>query len=359
MSSSQGRIRRVIENMRLEGLEQIIVTSPPSVYYLTGLWISPHERMLALHLSDAGEMTLFGNALFDFGSNSCPFECVLHNDSDNPVKQLASFVKPGKIGIDKFWPAKFLLGLMKLRPDASPCLGSAPVDNARMRKDAEEIALMRYASAQNDKAVGAVIGELSEGVTETDLAAFLADTYTELGADFPIGTNIVSFGANAADPHHTPDKTELAEGDCALFDIFTPFNRYWCDMTRTAHFRSVSREEEKLHELVRFANESAIAAIRPGIALSEIDSVARNIISEAGYGKYFTHRLGHGAGLEIHEPPDCSANSEIAAEPGMVFSVEPGVYIPGKHGVRIEDLVLVTEAGAETLNKYPKTLLIV
>jgi Xaa-Pro dipeptidase len=345
--------------MEKEGLTQIIVTSTPSVYYLTGLWIEPHERMLALYLNVAGDIMLFGNALFNINRDACPFECVLHSDGDDPVKQLASIIRPGKIGIDKFWSAKFLLGLLEQRPDIRPCLGSSPVDNARMRKDADEIVLMRRASAQNDKAMGAIIKNLSEGVRETDMAAVLADIYTELGADFPIGVQIASFGANAADPHHMPDKSVLAAGNCVLFDIFTPFSRYWCDMTRTVYFGSVSREEEVIYDIVRLANESAIAAIRPGISLSEIDGVARSIIHEAGYGEYFTHRLGHGAGLECHEPPDCSGTSDITAEPGMVFSVEPGIYLPGKYGVRIEDLVLVTEDGCESLNAHPKNLTIV
>jgi Xaa-Pro dipeptidase len=345
--------------MRREDLPQIIVTSAPSVFYLTGLYIEPHERMLALYLNDAGDGTLFGNALFAIDRDSCPFACVLHSDGDNPVKQLSTAVKPGRIGVDKFWPSGFLLGLLDLRSDIKPCAGSAPLDMARMHKDGEEIARMRYASLQNDKAVGAAIGALSAGMTETALAAFLTETYAELGADFPAGPQCVCFGANAADPHHMPGKSALAAGDCALLDIFTPFSRYWCDMTRTVYFGSVSREEEKIYETVRKANESAIAAIRPGIPLREIDAIARNIITEAGYGEYFTHRLGHGAGLECHEPPDCGAGSGIEAAPGMIFSVEPGIYIPGKYGVRIEDLVLVTETGGEPLNAYPKTLTVI
>ena len=352
------RVKRVTDYMQREGLAQIIITSTPSVYYLTGLWIEPHERLLALYLDSDSRMTLFGNALFAIDQSTLPFSCVLHTDADNSVKQLAAVVKPGRIGIDKFWPSKFLIGLLEMRPDIIPCLGSSPVDQARMRKDSEEIAAMRYASKMNDQAVSSVIEQLRIGVKETELAAYLMEEYQRLGADFPVGMQLVCFGANAADPHHMPDQSVLAAGDCVLFDIFTPFSRYWCDMTRTVYFGSVSREEEKIYETVRLANEAAIAAIRPGIPLSEIDAVARDIITEAGYGEYFTHRLGHGAGLECHEPPDCSVVSESAAEPGMVFSVEPGIYIPGKYGVRIEDLVLVTETGSESLNAYTKQLTI-
>jgi Xaa-Pro dipeptidase len=228
-----------------------------------------------------------------------------------------------------------------------------------MIKDAEEIALMRQASLLNDQAMESLIGQMKEGVTEKELASFLTEAYLALGADFPIGLQCLCFGANAADPHHTPDNTALSAGHGALFDIFTPIARYWCDMTRTVYFRSVSREEEMLYKTVRQAVEAATAVIRPGVPLADIDAAAREIISEAGFGTYFPHRLGHGAGLECHEPPDCAPASRDTAAPGMVFSVEPGIYIPGQYGVRIEDLVLVTETGCEPLNKVPKTLRVI
>ena len=353
------RLRRVTDIMAREGLEQIVVTAAPSVFYLTGLWIDPHERMLALYLDVDGRLTLFGNTLFAIDRDKQSFACVLHSDGDNPVKQLSSLMRPGRIGIDKFWPSKFLIGLLDLRPDLKPVVGSAPVDRARMCKDDAEIDLLRRASSQNDLAVAAVIQQLREGVSETELAAFLSEEYVRLGGDFPVGMQLVAFGPNAADPHHMPDKSVLKPGACALFDIFTPFDRYWCDMTRTVYFRSVSREEERIYETVRRAGEAAIAAIRPGLPLSQIDATARKIIAEEGYGAFFTHRLGHGIGLECHEPPDCGPGSETVAEPGMVFSVEPGIYIPGKYGVRIEDLVLVTETGCQSINTYPKQLCII
>ncbi|MDR1134827.1 MAG: Xaa-Pro peptidase family protein [Clostridiales Family XIII bacterium] len=353
------RSRRVRENMRREGLEQIVISAVPSIFWLTGLWIEPHERMLAVYLDVDGRLTLFGNRLFAIDETDFPFECVLHSDGDKSVKQLATVLKPGKVGVDKLWQTRFLLELIDLRPDIKPCLGSAPVDAARMRKDGAEIELMRTASEINDKTMEAAARALREGMTEAQLAAFIMETYSELGADFPVGIQAVCFGKNASDPHHMPDKTALKAGCCVLLDIFTPVSRYWCDMTRTMYFRAVSKEEEAIYEIVRRANAAAIAAVRPGIPMKRIDAAARDIISDAGCGKYFIHRLGHGAGLECHEPPDCSAASEVLTEPGMVFSIEPGVYLPGKFGVRIEDLVLVTETGCEVMNHFPKEINIV
>jgi Xaa-Pro dipeptidase len=355
----ESRLRRVTEYMKREGPEQIIVSAVPSVFWLTGLWTEPHERMLALYLNTDGEAVLFGNRLFAIDEASFPFELVLYDDGDEPVKRLASVLKPGAVGIDKSWTARFLLELMSLRNDITPCQGSAPVDIARMRKDDAELELMRAASAMNDKVMADATGALREGITEAGLAALIAEAYAGRGADFPVGAQVVCFGKNTADPHHMPGNTALKEGDCALFDIFTPLSRYWCDMTRTVYFKGVSEEEAAVYEIVRRANAAAIEAVRSGTPLGRIDAAARDIISDAGYGEYFIHRLGHGAGLECHEPPDCSAASDTVAEPGMIFSIEPGIYLPGKFGVRIEDLVLVTETGCEVLNGFPKELMTV
>ena len=141
-----------------------------------------------------------------------------------------------------------------------------------------------------------------------------------------------------------------------VFDIYTPVQQYWCDMTRTVFYQTASEEQRRVYALVREANCAAEAAIRPGMQMCEIDAVARRVITKGGYGPQFTHRLGHGVGIDCHEPPDNSASDHTVARPGMVFSVEPGVYLPGKFGVRVEDLVLVTETGCEVLNKYTKEM---
>ena len=353
------RINHVIEHMKAQELSQIIVTSTPSIFYLTGLWIEPHERMLALYLDINGRLVLCGNRLFAIDENAVDFDLLLHSDTDNPISDLAGVVKSGVIGIDKQWQANFLLPLLEMRSDVAPKLGSSPVDLARMIKDTQEIENMRHASRVNDAAMAAVIAQLKEGCSETQLASFLQETYVLLGADFPIGTQLVCFGANAADPHHEPSGSVVKAGDCALFDIFTPVNRYWCDMTRTVYLGDVCKEQEKIYNLVKSANAAAIQKIAPGVPMAEIDKTARDIITDAGYGENFFHRLGHGCGIDCHEPPNCNSSSTAVAHEGMIFSVEPGIYIEGKYGVRIEDLVLVTKDGCEVLNKYSKDLQIV
>lgn len=353
----EGRLRRVTAHMNEVGLEQIIVSAPASVYYLTGQWVDPHERMLALYIDASGKAALFGNAIFGLPDTSA-LPVVTHTDSDNPVQALAKIVKPGKLGVDKFWYSKFLIGLMELRGDVTPVLGSAPVDMARMLKDEAERENLRESSRINDTVVSAVINMLREGIAENELAAEVNRLFRQSGADSE-GVQLVCFGANGADPHHAADATRLKPGDSVIFDIFTPIRRYWCDMTRTVFYRSVSAKQREVYELVRRANETAISRIRPGVPLCEIDRTAREIIEQGGYGAQFAHRLGHGIGLDCHEPPDVSGASQLPLQAGMAFSVEPGVYLPGEFGVRIEDLVLVTQDGCEVLNRYPKELQVI
>ncbi len=354
---NQQRLANVIGHMRREGLRQTLISSTASVYYLTGLWIEPHERMLALYLDIDGRAILFGNEIFGIqpeGLNWRP-----HKDGDDPVADLAAAIQPGTMGIDKEWPSRFLIGLLDHRKDITPVLGSAPVDMARRFKDAEEQAAMRRASAVNDQVVEAAIAALREGVTELELASLVNREFAARGADVADGPQLVCFGANAADPHHAPGHTVLHKGMGVTFDIFTPIGRYWCDMTRTVFFGEADEEQRRVYETVLRANQAGIAAVKPGVPLKDIDRAARRVIEEAGYGSYFTHRLGHNIGLDCHEPPDVGSASEAVAAPGMTFSIEPGIYLPGRIGVRIEDLVLVTETGCEVLNKASKDLHIV
>lgn len=352
---NKNRIGRVIENMRAEGLKQIIVSAPASVYYLTGTWIAPGERMLALHLTDDGDATLYANRLFALSGNT-DVPLVEFDDTDDSVAVLAQGIRPGTIGIDKFWPSQFTIRLMEARSDVRPALGSRPVDDARMCKDAEELALMRKASQLNDETLGRTIREICVGKTETQIGERYVAIGKELGAADASFPALVCFGANCAEPHHSSDGTTGKAGDSVILDVGLLYESYCSDMTRTVFLGTPTDEQKRVYDLVARANAAARAVVRPGIKLCEIDRAARSVIEDAGYGKYFIHRTGHGIGLEVHEPPDNSATSEVVARPGMVFSVEPGVYLPGKFGVRIEDLVAVTEDGSETLNALSKDL---
>ena len=353
MSLNQSRLVRVIENMSAQGLDQILVTGTPSVYYLSGRWISPGERMLALYINASGEAVLYANRLFALEGGE-GLELVEFDDTEDPIAMLAQRVKRGKLGIDKSWPSQFTIRLMEAAPGVVPVLGSGPVDDARMCKDAEEIALMREASRMNDEAMRRTLTEIREGMTELDLAACYVKNAKAAGG---VGTSfapIACFGANCAEPHHDNDETRLKRGDSVILDVGLLHGRYCSDMTRTVFFGEATDEQKRVYEVCRRANEAGRAAVRPGVPMCEFDRAARKVIEDAGYGGYFIHRTGHGIGLEVHEHPNNSSTSEIIAKPGMCFSVEPGIYLKGNFGVRVEDLVVVTEDGCETLNAFDR-----
>lgn len=347
------RIERVVDALREKGLTQMIVSDPMSIWYLTGVDVAPFERLFALYLNTEGRKVLFLNHLYHVEGSPC--EEIWFSDTDDSIGLIAGVVDGEKpLGIDKEWPAKFLIPLMERCPQMRAVLASDCVDDCRGVKDAEEIRLMREASRINDETIEKAAAYIREGMTEKEVAAFIDRTYLEAGCSGNSFTTIVSFGANAADPHHEPDDTVLQAGDCVLIDMGCRKDRYCSDMTRTYFFRSADPEYVKIHDLVRSANEKAESLIRPGVRLCELDAAARGLITEAGYGAYFNHRLGHFIGQVDHEKGDVSAVNQTTAKPGMIFSIEPGVYLPGRFGVRVEDLVLVTEDGCEVLNHVDK-----
>lgn len=353
----QERLKRVISHMEGAGLKQLVISDPDSIYYLTGIGYNPGERLLALYINDQGDAHLFNNHMFP----QQPQEGLtihFYDDTDDYMGMMAEVVSGGDLGVDKFWNAKFLLPLLEKRADLRPRLGSGPVDQARVLKDAEEIALMRRASAINDDTMAEVIQRLGKGLTERQMVGVVGDAHLRRGADVAY-EQLICYGRGCCESHHCSGSATVQPGDPAIFDIFAPVNHYWCDMTRTVFYRSASDEQRRVYDVVRAANEAGIAAIQPGVPLSEVDGAARKVISDAGYGDYFTHRTGHNIGLALHEPPDCSSTSPVLIQPGMCFSVEPGVYLPGKWGVRVEDLVAVTETGVEVLNHFTKDLLMI
>lgn len=353
---NDARINRVVDALKDMGLSQMLITDPLSIYYLTNVHVHPGERFYALYLRADGKHSFFLNKLFTIPED-VELEKVWYEDTDNLTAIIAAHLdKEAVLGVDKDMKARFMLPLMEAGAAAGFKNGSMAVDMTRAAKDEEEREKMRVASCMNDAAMAEFKKLIRAGVTEKEVESKLLEIYKDLGADGFSFTPIVSFGANAADPHHSPDNTVLKEGDCVLFDVGCLKGGYCADMTRTFYYKSVSEEHRFIYETVRKANEAAEAIIKPGVKLCDVDMTARNLIAEAGYGPNFTHRLGHFIGLDVHEFGDVSSVSPLVATPGMVFSIEPGIYLAGNTGVRIEDLVLVTEDGCEILNRFSKEL---
>lgn len=354
------RVSNAIREMEKNNLNQMVVTSPASIYYLTGRWIEAGERMIALYLNKSGEHKLILNRLFPI-EDDLGIEIVWYSDSDDSIKVLSDILNRNEVlGVDKFWPAQYLIRLMNLNAVKGFVNSSYIVDELRMVKDDEEKELMRKSSQINDKVMEILQSELKEGYTEKYYSRFLAEIYEKEGAQGFSFNPILAYGQNAADPHHEPDNNKLKKGDSLVIDIGGVYNHYCSDMTRTVFFgKEPDEEHKKIYEIVKKANLNAIAKVKEGVKFSEIDAAARNLITEAGYGEYFTHRTGHSIGLEIHDKGDVSSINHEEVKEGMIFSIEPGIYLPGNIGVRIEDLVLVTKDGCEILNSVSKEITIV
>lgn len=351
------RLKRVINSMIKHNVDQIIITSPASIFYITGKWIEPGERLLALYLNTKGDKKLFVNELFPISEN-LDIDIEFYNDGEEPILKMLSVIKKDKIlGIDKEWPAKFLIKLMEKMPNIKLVNGSPIVDEVRMIKDEEEIILMREASKINDKAMQALIEEvIPMNITEKKACKLLGDIYERYNTDNFSFYPLIAYGSNAAEPHHDSDKSRLKNGDSIILDIGGRTNFYCSDMTRTIFFKKVEDEYKKIYNIVLQANINAIETVKPGVRFCDIDSAARKVIEKAGYGQYFTHRTGHNIGIDVHEYPDVGAKNDMIVEEGMIFSIEPGIYLHGKMGVRIEDLVVVTKSGCEVLNNYSKEI---
>ncbi|MBP3318406.1 MAG: aminopeptidase P family protein [Ruminiclostridium sp.] len=355
----ENRAQRILAALKDQGVTQMLIVDPMSIYYLTGVYNDPHERFFGLLLRADGQHAFFLNNLFTVPQD-VGIQKVWYSDTTPVMEMVAKYVDgEAVLGVDKDIKARFLLPLMEMQAAKGFVNTSLAVDNTRGIKDAEEQEKMRVASDLNDQAMAVFKTLIRQGVTEKEVADQMLKIYQDLGADGFSFEPLVAFGPNAADPHHGPDNTVLKEGDVILFDVGCIKDGYCSDMTRSFYYRTITDTHREVYETVRAANEAAIAKIKPGVPLCELDLTARNLITHKGYGPQFNHRLGHFIGLSCHEFGDVSSVNTRLAEPGMIFSIEPGIYLTGDTGVRIEDLVLVTETGCEVLNHYPKTLEII
>jgi Xaa-Pro dipeptidase len=223
------------------------------------------------------------------------------------------------------------------------------VGELRLRKEPGEIARMRRAADMAQAALTAILNTLHPGMTEREIAGQLKLQMLAAGADAFSFQPIVSTGPNAANPHASPSERPLQHGDFLLFDWGLYAEGYASDITRTFPVGVMDREMREIYTVVQLANEAGRKAIRPGVTCGAVDAATRQVIEDAGYGRHFTHRTGHGLGMEVHEPPYIAAGSRRVLEPGMTFTIEPGIYLPGRNGVRIEDDVVVTADGCESL----------
>jgi Xaa-Pro aminopeptidase len=281
------------------------------------------------------------------------------DDADGPAAALAAALaaiapRPPTLALDEAMRADFALALVDALPQARRSFTAATVGALRAVKESEEIAALRANARIADVAQTAVRAALVAGATEAELADLARAAFLDAGAR-PIFA-LVAAGANGAFPHHSSGATRVAPGAPVVVDLGGTKDGYVSDITRMAVIGDPPAGYAEVHAVVEAAVTAALAAIRPGVPLSAVDAAARGVITEAGFGPYFTHRTGHGVGQEIHEPPYVTASNPQLIEAGMAFTVEPGIYLPDRFGIRLEEVVVVTDGGAAVLSQLPRAL---
>lgn len=345
----------------------LVLNPGPSLVYFTGLHFHLSERPVVAIFKTGEPIFLALPELEAAKVSNLPYPVEVFPYGEDPATWAAIFQKAaqaaglgeGAVGVE---PTRLRYLELSLLQKAAPAAGfiSAEEELAaiRMCKEESELAAMRKAVDIAQKALQATLPIVKPGVSELEIAAELTLHLLRNGSDteFPFSP-IVSGGPNSANPHATPSGRKLQNGDLLVIDWGASVNGYASDLTRTFAIGDVEPELQKITAIVLAANAAARQKAGPGITASEVDQAARDVIEEAGYGKYFTHRTGHGLGLEGHEPPYIRSGNPLALKPGMTFTIEPGIYLPQRNGVRIEDNIVITGGGVECLSNLPRELI--
>ncbi len=360
------RLEKLISLMNQHDLDGVVLNPGPSLTYLSGLHFHLMERPTVLLISKTGQAVIVLPELEKGKLTGEATEFLPVTYGDDPATWAAAFDKAatalalsdGRIGVE---PTRLRFMELQYLQDAFPKVdfvdGSAALAALRLYKDADEVAKMRKAAQIAQDALLATLKTIRPGMTEKAIASELVVQLFRAGSDpeMPFAP-IVALGENSANPHAVPTERELRPGDLLLVDWGASFEGYFSDITRTFTYGEVDPELRQIGEVVLAANRAGREAGGAGIDAGAVDRAARSVISAAGYGPAFIHRTGHGLGMEAHEAPYIFAENDLILEPGMTFTVEPGIYLPGKGGVRIEDDVVVSQDGLVSLTDMPRAV---
>jgi Xaa-Pro aminopeptidase len=358
------RMRRSTAAAADAGFAGLVITPGPDLGYLCG-YAPPAqtERLTALVLAPGALPTLIVPALergdAEHAAGAPALSIVDWRDGVDPYQVAAALLSAdGRYAVsDNAW-ALHLLGLLRTLPGTTYASLTDGLPMLRAVKDAAELSRLAAAGAAADATFEQILGVRFAGRTERQVAADL-DALLRRHGHSQVDFTVVGSGPNGADPHHEAGDRTILAGDAVVLDFGGLLDGYGSDTTRTVSVGEPSEDLRTVHDTVRRAQEAAFQAVRPGVSCQEIDRVARRVITEAGYGEYFIHRVGHGIGVTTHEPPYLVEGEQQALVPGMCFSIEPGIYLPARFGVRIEDIVTVTHDGGRRLNNSVRELQIV
>lgn len=356
------RIKKIQEIMKEQRTDYLVLAPSANLFYLTGLKTTADERLQAFLVPAEGKPVMILPEMYretaeNLGKDS--FELLTWADGLDPVNLLLPLIKKhsAMAAIDERMWAGHFLSLRKAFPGYEFIGASGLMRQVRMIKDKHEMSLLEKAGGLTDKVMGEVRMVIQPGISEKELAFFVENKLKEYGAEDLSFKPIVASGPNTSSPHHNTSERKIMLGDLVVLDFGGLFQGYCSDMTRTFSVGKASEDVKKIYNAVKDANEAGFQAVQAGVSCEKVDEAARNVISQAGYAQYFVHRTGHGIGLDIHEDPYIVSGNQETLKTGMTFSVEPGIYLPGQYGVRIEDIVGLTEKGPIRFNNYPRELI--
>lgn len=355
---TKGRLAALRRRMKATDTDLVAIAPGSHMDWLLGFHPHPDERPCLLLVGPEREAFLMP-ALNAEGTREST-DIAFHNwaDAEGPDAALAAALDDvgasaaKRVGLDETMRADFALLLLGALPDATHAFAPETLGALRMRKDPAEFASLKMNANVADRAMKKAFAAIREGMTETELAAVVKEHFASEGATPAFW--IVGAGSNGAFPHHQTGSRKLAEGDAVVIDIGGRKAGFPSDITRMAVVGQPPKGYGQIHSIVEKAVQAALKAAKPGVKASDVDAAARNVIADAGYGEYFVHRTGHGLGIDVHEPPYITATSDTVLDEGMVFSIEPGIYLPGRFGIRLEEIVILREDGPEILSDLPR-----
>ncbi|MBD8068967.1 M24 family metallopeptidase [Bacillus sp. PS06] len=361
------RLEKTTDWLKEKDISFCMLTSTPNVFYLTGFYTEPHERLLALFVFQDKEPFLVCPAMeiSQAKASGWEYEIVGFSDTDQPwdlIKQALTKrnLNVSTVAIEKeHMNIERYENLVSLFSHATFISAEEKLHTLRMIKDEKEAEILREAAKLADYGVEVGVNALAKGKTELDVLGAIEFELKKKGIRQMSFDTMVLTGLKTASPHGKPGLAEITPGQLVLFDLGVVLDGYCSDITRTVAFGSINEKQEEIYQTVLKAQLNAVAASRPGAKIGDIDTAARSIITEAGYGDYFTHRVGHGLGIDVHEFPSLNSTNKMELQVGMAYTIEPGIYLDGVGGVRIEDDLIITETGAELLTKFPKELQII
>ncbi len=351
-----GRVDRLQEVMGEGDVDVTLLSVGADLPYFTGYEAMPSERLTVFVVPRGGEPVLLVPELEAPRVEPGEFELRAWAETDDPVALATTLAEPSRVAVgDHMWSV-FLTRFLEEWAGAEWRPASELTRDLRMRKDDGEVDVLRRAAHAVDRVMVRIPTEVKfVGRTERDVSRDLAALTVEEGHD-SAEFGIVASGPNGASPHHHGGERVIEEGEVVVCDFGGRLGGYFSDSTRTFVVGTPSAEQAEVHALVEAANQAGRDAVAPGVRCQDVDRAARKVIEDAGYGEFFIHRTGHGIGLEVHEDPYLVEGNDLPLEPGMTFSVEPGVYLPGSFGVRVEDIVVCTDDGVESLNRSKRGL---